>query len=411
MTMQDLHALRSVLLAAAIALTSPARAGDTISAIDVQGNTRTAREVVVGALGVRPGDPIDDESLPVLRQRVLNLRLFHEVEIATRRSDAGLVLSVSVKERWTLIPLPIFGASGGATQAGLAIIETNLLGRHKLLAISGIYSSRGQSGFLYYRDPSLLGTSGVLAAEVLADDKVRERAEGFDVVQAWRDRRVDASVRPGLRLAPHLALRVGPFAVFRESRAEGASPAPPPAGTNFGLAADLEYQGQDYHEWFNAGPYLLANVRRSLPELGSDRGFTQSSALATWSMPVAGQHAVSLAVAGHLVDGNPVLDAFWLGGRPGTRGLRAEGLWVERAVTTTLDYQIPVWRPSWGTVTALGFVDAGVSTWAGERTSWVAPGGGFRLYLRNVALPALGLDLAWSTAGRELAPSFFLGFR
>jgi hypothetical protein len=41
----------------------------------------------------------------------------------------------------------------------------------------------------------------------------------------------------------------------------------------------------------------------------------------------------------------------------------------------------------------------------------VAPGGGVRLYLRNVALPALGVDLAWSTAGRQLAPSFFLGFR
>ena len=44
-------------------------------------------------------------------------------------------------------------------------------------------------------------------------------------------------------------------------------------------------------------------------------------------------------------------------------------------------------------------------------TRWVAPGAGVRLYVRNVALPALGLDLAWSTAGEELAPSFFVGFR
>ena len=76
-----------------------------------------------------------------------------------------------------------------------------------------------------------------------------------------------------------------------------------------------------------------------------------------------------------------------------------------------MDYQRPVWRPSWGTLTVLGFVDAGVSTWAGDRTRWVAPGAGFRVYVRNVALPALGLDLAWSTAGEQVAPSFFIGFR
>jgi outer membrane protein assembly factor BamA len=403
--------IRIVPLAVVIALASPGRADDRVSAIEVEGNTRTAREVVIDALGVQPGDRVGDESLPALRQRVLNLRLFRDVEVTTRPSEGGLVLSVSVKERWTLIPIPIFGASGGTAQAGLALIETNLLGRRKLLAISGIYSSRGQSGFLYYRDPALLGSGAVLAAEMLADNKVRERANGFDVVQAWRDRRVDVSVRPGLLLAPHLALRAGPFAVFRESRAEGDYPPPPPAGTDFGLAADLEYEGQDYHEWFNVGPYVAANARRSLPELGSDRGFTQSSAFAIWSVPVAGVHAASLSVSGFLVDGDPVLDAFTLGGRPGTRGVRAEGLWVERAVTTTLDYQIPLWRPSWGTLTAMAFVDAGASTWSGERTNWIAPGGGIRVYLRNVALPALGLDLAWSTAGKQLAPSFFLGFR
>jgi outer membrane protein assembly factor BamA len=398
-------------IATLAALVSLASAEDTLHAVEVVGNTRTARDVIVGALGVRPGDPIDDDLLPVLRQRVLNLRVFREVEVTTRPSDAGVVLSVGVKERWTLIPIPIAGASSGAAQFGLAVLETNLLGRRKLLVVSGVYSSRGQSGFLLYRDPSLLGSRMVLAAEVLAENEVRERADGFDVVDAWRDRRVDASVRPGFRLAPRLVVRAGPFAAFRQSRREAPYAAPPPAGTDFGVAADVEYEGQDYRDWFNSGPYAEATVRRSLPALGSDRGFTQSSAVAVWAVPVARHHAASAAAAAFLADGDPVLDAFVLGGRPGTRGLRTEGLWAERALAATVDYQIPVWRPRWGTLTAIGFVDAGVATWSGDRTRWVAPGAGFRVYVRNVALPALGLDLAWSTAGERLAPSFFVGFR
>jgi outer membrane protein assembly factor BamA len=403
--------LRIALLAALVALPSPGRGEDTLRAIEVQGNTRTDREVVIHALGVQPGDRIDDELLPALRQRVLNLRLFQEVEVTKRSSEDGLVLSVGVKERWTLIPIPIVGASAGAAQVGLAVIETNLLGRRKLLAVSGVYSSRGQSGYVYYRDPSLLRSRAILAIEGVAENKVREKADGFDVVLAWRDRRVDASLRPGVQLTPRLSVRAGPFAVFRESLAEDGYPAPPPAGTDFGVAADLEYEGQDYRDWFNAGPLVQARVRRSLPALGSDRGFTQSSAQVVWSLPVTRRHAAAAAVAGFLAGGDPVLDAFTLGGRPGSRGVLAEGLWAERAVTATVDYQVPVWRPGWGTLAAIGFVDAGVATWAGERTRWVAPGGGVRLYVRNVALPALGFDLAWSTAGDALAPSFFLGFR
>jgi outer membrane protein assembly factor BamA len=403
--------IRLALSALLVLLPAGGHPDDAIGAIEVKGNERTAREVVIAALRVQPGDGVPDELLPVLRQRVLNLRLFREVEVTKRPSEGGVVLSVAVEERWTLLPIPILGASSGTAQAGLAIFESNFLGRNKLLAVSGIYSSRSQSGFLFYRDPSLFGSRMVLAVELIAENKVRERADGFDVVQAWRDRRVDVSVRPGVLLAPGLALRAGPFAVFRNTRAEPSYPAPPPAGNDFGVAADLEYEGQNYRDWFNEGPFVQARVRRSLPPLGSDRGFTQSSAFATWTLPAARDHAASLSAAGFLVEGDPVLDAFTLGGRPGSRGLRAEGLWAERALTTTLDYQVPVWRPRWGTLTAVGFVDAGVSSWAATVTRFVAPGGGVRLYLRNVALPALGVDLAWSTAGRQLAPSFFLGFR
>ena len=45
---------------------------------------------------------------------------------------------------------------------------------------------------------------------------------------------------------------------------------------------------------------------------------------------------------------------------PGFARRLTGGLWAERAVTATLDYELPIWRPSWGTATTLAFVDAGV---------------------------------------------------
>lgn len=398
-------------LVALLALTAdPAAPLHRVSDIQVHGNARTERDVIVRALGVRPGDHVSDAGLRELRQHLLNLRLFQEVEIARRPAEGGVVLEVSVKERWTLIPIPIAGASAGTFRAGLAVLESNLLGRQKLLVVSALYSSRGSTAFVMYRDPALLGTRAVLAAEVTAEEEVRERADGDEVVYAWRDRLVDASVRPGLRLAPRLRALAGPFFLHRRSRAEPGHAAPPVAGRDLGIAAELEYDGQDQRDWFAAGPAARARVRRSLPALGSDRGFTQASAHGAWSVGAFGGHAATAALSAYLARGDEVLDAFQLGGRPGSRGLRDAGLWVERGATATLDYQVPVWRPRWGTVTGAGFVDAGVSTWSGERTRYLAPGVGLRVYLRSVALPAMGLDLAASTAQPGVATSFFLGF-
>lgn len=394
------------------ALPSVAVAAETVQEIAIEGNSRTSREVILRALGVRPGDAVEDDALPALRQRVYNLRLFREVELEVRPRSAGegVVLAVAVQERWTLIPVPFIGASEGSVRAGLALFESNLLGRHKQLGVMGAYSSRGSAARVLYRDPAVLGSRAVLAADLVAEDAEREQADRFDVVYAWRDRRVEASVRPGVWLTRRLALRAGPFVVLRESRAEPGHAAPPRAGRDHGVAGDVEYSGQDYRGWFEAGPMLRAHLRRSLPALGSDRGFTQATALGAWSFPALRDHAASATVAGFLADGDPILDAFALGGRPGSRGLREAGLWTERAVTGTIDYQVPFWRPGWGTATALAFVDLGLATWRGDETRWVAPGAGCRVYFRNIALPAMGFDLAWSTAGRALAPSFFLGF-
>jgi hypothetical protein len=35
---------------------------------------------------------------------------------------------------------------------------------------------------------------------------------------------------------------------------------------------------------------------------------------------------------------------------------------------------------------------------------------GVRVYVRNVAVPAFGIDVAWSSAAGTPATSFFLGF-
>lgn len=394
----------------AVGLPRAVRAEEAIRQILILGNDRTDRGVIERAIGANPGEPIVDDALPALRQRLLNLRLFSAVEVEKRSSEEGIDLVVTVEERWTLIPIPVIGGDDSGFRVGAALVESNLFGRRKLLVTSAIYSDRKRLAFVMYRDPELIGTAAVLALDLRAEDVRRERADGFEVIDSWRDRRVEVSVRPGATVLPGLVLRLGPFLTARQSRAVGGWPAPPPVGTDFGLTADLDYDGQDLRQWFAAGLAARANLRRATPSLGSDRAFTAASGQASWTAPSFDRAAITLSVAGYLTNGDPILDAFVLGGKPGTRGFRTDGIWAERALVSTVDHQVPVWSPAWGTLTVSTFADVGVSTWRGQQTRWVAPGIGTRLYVKNVAIPATGLDFAWSIGTNRPGVTFFVGY-
>ncbi|BDG08758.1 POTRA domain-containing protein [Anaeromyxobacter paludicola] len=406
-----LLALLATTLVAAGAPGPAAAAAERVRAVEVDGNERTSRHVIERALGVSPGDAVDPDDLSALEQQVYNLRIFRSVRVrAEREPQGGVVLRVAVEERRTFLLLPLMGASRGAFRVGGALMDTNLLGLRKELVLIGSWSTRGSQAIALYRDPGVAQSRVVVAAEAALEDVVRERTEGGEGAYSFRDKRADVSVRAGWLLTPRLALRAGWFGVSEVSEPEPGFAAPPRARPAHGPSADLEYQGQDYRDWLNVGPALRARWREGVPALGSDRFLRAALVQGTWAFRVFDGHAASLSTALHLGQGDAVLDAVRLGGRPGTRGFDDAGLWAERAATFTADYQIPIWRPAFGTLTALGFVDAGVLGYEGRRVSWASPGVGVRLYLRNVALPAIGLDVAQSTTGRGPAGSFFLGF-
>jgi hypothetical protein len=382
-----------------------------VRAIEVEGNERTRREVIERALGLEPGDEVDPDDLSGYEQRVYNLRIFRSVRVrAVPGGDGGVVLRVGVEERRTFLVLPMMGGSRGAFRVGAMVVDTNLLGLRKDLFLVGAWSTLGSQAMLFYRDPGVAQTRFVVAAEASLEDLIRERTEAGEGAYGFRDKRADVSVRAGWLFTPRLALRAGWFGVSEVSEPEGGFAAPPRARPAHGPAADLEYQGQDYRDWFSVGPQVRVRWREAVPALGSDRFLRAGLAQASYAFRAFDGHAASLSTSLHLGQGDPVLDAVRLGGRPGSRGFDDAGLWAERAATVTADYQIPVWRPGFGTLTMLGFLDGGVLGYRGQRLSWLSPGLGVRLYLRNVALPAIGFDVAQSTAARGPAASFFLGF-
>lgn len=391
---------------------SAGAAKGVLAEIVVQGNERTADSVVIHAVEVEVelGERVDSTTLRRVKQRVENLRLFENIEVSQERSGEGVRLVIRVEERWTLIPVPFFSASGSGYEGGAFLLETNLFGYGKTLALGGLYSTQGATLLGYYEDPALGNTDFTLDAIVSYADQVRRRFDGPTQTFAYRDTRYTFDVSPGYRFTPTLRVSLGYFGDLTSTAAEGAYAAPVEGGDLHGVVTALNIDAYDFRWYFNDGLQAEFKLRGARDELGSDRDFSQVNLEATYQTGVVSDHALTFELQYMTVRGQAPIDQFVEGGGIGTRGFETEGLWLDTLAAGTLDYQIPFFKPSWGTWTLGAHTDFGVADEGGESKpqGYVSPGVGLRLYLKQVALPALGVDVTWSVADeRPLVTAFF----
>ncbi|MCK8503734.1 POTRA domain-containing protein [Myxococcus fulvus] len=380
-----------------------------IERIDIEGNERTQEVVILRALRIQAGELLTAGATEELKRRLLNLKLFEHVEVRTRQEGDGVALRIKVEERWTLLPIPMFTSSNGQWQAGLFLLESNVFGLHKLFVLGAMAGNRGGNVFSLYKDPGIRGSrwTGTLFAQYAKLD--RERRVRDIVVDEYTDRRLDVSGVLGHQLTPELNVGAGLFGIFnRPLRANEDEPAPERSHAQ-GVSAVAEYLGQDFHFFFNEGLFARLNLRQGF-DLGSgSRDYRQATLTAAYTHALFGNHALTLSGTLDYVDGDSTLDAVLLGQRTGTRGFTLATLWAEQAAIATLEYQVPLWSPSLATFTAHAFIDAGHVEWRNTVTRYVAPGAGLRMYLRSVAVPALGLDVTRAPQTRELVVSFAAG--
>src|SRR5687767_3684499 len=88
-------------------------AGAAFADVEIEGNRRTKRATILAAAEL-PDGPLDEGDLAEVRQRLLNTKLFQDVHIT---GEGGNVL-ISVRERWTLFPVPYVSSSSRGTQGG-----------------------------------------------------------------------------------------------------------------------------------------------------------------------------------------------------------------------------------------------------------------------------------------------------
>jgi outer membrane protein assembly factor BamA len=139
---------RLVLLLFFVVLAAPlfSQTSYSITGISISGLKRTKAVVLEQPLKKFLGRNVEDVSIVEVEGIVVSTGILEPVAVSIEDApgEAGKILVVAVREKWTIFPLPMFFAdSGGRINGGLFFMDSNAFGLRDLFVAGGMYGSSG----------------------------------------------------------------------------------------------------------------------------------------------------------------------------------------------------------------------------------------------------------------------------
>ena len=223
-------------------------------------------------------------------------------------------------------------------------------------------------------------------------------------------------------LSADLRLR-GAYVYFRNSRDAADQPISEPQhnGRDISLQAHLTVDRRQHRYGVTWGSYLQLTLEPSIPGLDS-YGYQLMLFRVYHSWRLFDEHELELRghfnIARHL----PLHEDFTLGGTADLRGYDVDQFRGDTRAVFRAEYSVPLFKWRFLAFRALGFYDTGYVGYVSRRSdrdyllNQLGPGyvrndlgAGFRIYLNNIVLPLLGLDLGYGIEGHSPEIYFEVG--
>lgn len=327
----------------------------TLEGIEIRGNGRTSRRVILRYVRFVPGGSldVDDPEIELTRYRLLGTGFFASVQLSLRRGShrGAAVLVIEVTERNTLVVQNLWlGIAADEDTAGnsrplsafvgVKAAETNLLGTGITLG-AGIGLAADQLSLrTEFYDPHFAGTSWSASASVLYADALDffgSRAVRFEsplleqrevtdyAVVAYK--RLGATLGAGraLSLSTQIGLdyhleQITATVPTAASHLRGDTREPidfdvlPGKSVLSTLRAALVHDTRDAPYLTKRGTFASAVVTGGIPPLGSDYGYVRIELAAQhwWQLPW--KHVVRASLfAGGIAGDAPFFEKFYVG--------------------------------------------------------------------------------------------------
>ncbi len=348
---------------------------------------------------VEPGQVFDETTEKTIIQELREAGIFNpEITVESRVTGSDVIIDVYLRDKWTLIPIPIFSFSqNGSWRAGALAIEGNLLGFYKTLGLGLFFGSEGWSLLSFYSDNIFLDTDLKFTASVnlglnevvdenVAEETVREYqtdeaglgfsleypfTEKFSLTAGWDYDR--SALRPGSTVMMNI-----------------------PDLNSTGLTARAAWKDLYYDIPYEYGLLTTASYTWNWG-LDGTAGYPEVRGRVNWGIRPAWDHLLLFTARGGWSSSLPVQKQFRLGGFPGTMNLPMDRIAADEYASAAAVYNVPVWHFPGGTLSVKGFYEAGyLQSDLIDRTLFHGPGGGIEIFINNLAIPAIQMNIGWN---------------
>jgi outer membrane protein assembly factor BamA len=402
-----------LILAAQLSVSSPVTS-QTVLDVVIQGPKRTREYVIRNEIDTRRGDTYDPARWAADVQRVKDLGLFWTTETTAATRPEGLILYLTVVDKWTLIPEFSFDRTQDATEFAVGLYEANVLGTGKELGFKFARRQRGNT-FSVSADADRIGRTPYFTAmearEANSKHIVYDQTSGAGeaTVGYYEYQRTSFYAQLGRRLDRDGEQTVAVFYYTRlnryqltddaEERAisdENGFRAPPfRISHRFGFTAA---SGKiHYDDYIYRGSRLTTYVLSSVQTIGTPRRFERLSA--DWKLfgePLP-RHNAGLRLLAGTGGSSEFEDMFTMGGVSEVRGFPDERFYGQHIWVANAEYRFPAMDNKWVLGQLVGFVDAG-RTWTEggpfDRNVAVSTGAGIRLVAKPIIATGIRLDFA-----------------
>ncbi len=425
-----------------LALGGSAAYADVIQELVVEKNTKTTADTVEMIARVHVGDDWSPDMGDGIKTRLVSSGLFKEVDLYTTQVKGGVSLHLLVEDKHSWVIAPTFYTQPTNTGGGVGFGENNLFGTGQKLLLYGQIAT-GDSFFVgAWQIPSIGGSRFYAQLDtILKHSRVIEYSaptKYIDNPGAVRQSTIDYD-NVGFRLG------VEPIRGFRlETRLRGAHVMYPTSKLlyvgNGDQAADLGgnpgdpvqkpgIEGWDVsNEWtmaldnranwygINTGRRLSLTYEYTVPKLGSDFHYYEILFGAYKAWRVLEHHNLIFKLEGDYGHHMPFQQEFTSGGTT-MRGWLNDQFRGDTRMLANLEYSLPLLSISGVSVRGLGFFDSSYTTFLNPDPSQrdylpnaeargLAPfknsiGVGTRLYIRQIVLPLLGVDIGYGLEARD----------
>lgn len=438
-----------------LALVCPALIhAEPIKEILVEENTKTTDDTVMFIAEIKVGDEFTPGMEQQIQEKLVSSDLFKDVSVAHQPVAGGVRLIITAKDKHSWVVAPTYYDQPTNKGGGLGFGENNLFGENKKLLLYGQVAT-GDSFFVgAYVDPSVGGTFLRWQVDTYL---LRERAIEYKPPDALRSQPQELRISKrtylnmGLKIGATLTrgttfdVRIrGAKVSFEDTQlAEGANIAdvtgnpttpldqiPPPGPDGYDVSGEVMFEYDRRANWYGIthGNRYRLSYERALPQVGSDFEYWYTTFRYERARKYLERHNLvfkSIIGYGH----NLPFQQEYVSGGTDLRGYKNEQFRGDFRLGMNLEYSVPVITVKGVALRLLGFVDGSYTTFLNadpmaKHRSYLyvqsqgglglAPfkstvGLGTRIYMRQIVLPLLGLDVGYGLERGDYEIYFAVG--